>query len=336
MDQPFVSTMANAYCSDNDLPIVRNEEFQNYFNEVMLNLKKDNYDLYDLLHEFNRGKQQSLIYSFLDNYREEKGEIEENQDELLQEELTAGVMMLGAIMVWLGTMMWRASPSSFFQTILNWYKDSPWAMPFRDVSNLFGLSTLFKVAFDKYGESYSDRYKVAKIVLQDNYNNCMQHCGISEPSKMAKIALFRSREKSKSDYKKIPKYMTNEAQEQADCLLPCYLDYATSAFAELSIAYRNCLEKTGESSNMQMGVGGGYNILMKYPVGEVCLPFHDELTKLYDQFNLVLKTVFEKDRRAIQNWLSLLDEKISKAHSGQHLKPMARDMDGKPRYVQMT
>jgi hypothetical protein len=308
--------MVKSYCYDNDF----NNAIllENIAVNTIQYLKENDYEIYNLLHSFSRTKQQDILYRMF----------QEHDENYIEEfDISGGAISL------LGML------TSLFLVLFGQTYGVAVGQRFNDLI----INVRSTIADFIKNKDEDRRIRTIQKIIDSNFDNCRQKCGMSdvpsEQDKMlggnidqTKFVLNKRINPQRSTFEKIFGVEIDPVSEDnAQCLLYCYIGYLTSVFAELLFAYDQCLQKTGERLDFSKGM----DVFSSFPVGESCKYLRDKILDIHEDFNDVLKLFFKQQPRLEQNIINQLDAKIKSVKSGQHVKTniVLPTIEYKPKFV---
>lgn len=284
MDNLFLNEIAESYIIDRELKKNKNEIFD-YLVNTRNYIRENELEIYtEIQYEMDKLKQQQLLYSVLDS-------------QFISEDL--GFTTVGIVSILLFLL------HSVFDNF-----DHVLAKLFSRLLKLHNniRNDLRNSGINKLSKAHAERYQLVEKLLDDSYSNCSKMCGVPNLNNISKEDItnyMRVLFEPNVEYK----FVNPRHEREANCLVSCYLDYITSTIAELTLLYKQCLQKTGEVVSKT-----DVDILKTIaPVGSRCSELRDDANNLRKEFDDFLKYLYKNSPRLYSEWISILSIKIDNA-----------------------
>lgn len=295
MNRSFINLIVESYISDNDLEIEKIDSAAQTIIKFMEDIKENDYELYNFIHEMPKSKQKELIYSVLN----------EGVSDVLRSWDTYGFITFVLAVIW---------AYSYIERGPDWYQ------------GLAGFINRFKLTAAFAKKAITDKWKKADtatdMIITNNYHNCINRCEIS--ARFTKSTIVRSLTKlySESGFDGVRRigFLSREKEflspDQLNCLTTCSLDSITSLIAKYAGLYINCVKK----SDVIYADVKIYNTL---DLGRLpsdissCQELRNNYKELYDNFVYILELLYKGDHRKknaeqeFSKWMSILERKIN-------------------------
>lgn len=287
MDNIFLKDIVESYEIDRNLKNIKDKAF-NYLVNTRKYIKETQVEIYeDIQYNSSKLTQQRLFYSLLDEV-------------MLTEDL--GLVSGGALFL-ASTYILNKLFSSTDQKLQNFFTSL-------QKIHLDIRKSLKDSSVNKSSENYADRYQLVEKILDSRYSNCTKMCGVKDLENASKNDIANYMRVLFSPGEEHPTLMPRHAQE-ANCLISCYLDYITSAIAELNLLYNQCMQKTGEISKDP----GITKVIV--PLGTKCDQLRKDVDDLKSEFNKFLKYLYKNNPRLYSLWTNLLITKLDDAQNNK-------------------
>ena len=287
LDNLFLNDLAESYITDRNLK--NKDEIFNYLVNTRNYIRENELEIYtEIQYEMDKLNQQRLLYSVLDS-------------QFISEDF--GLATIGVVSVLL--FLLHSLFDSFDHTLAKLFSS------LQKIHN--GIRTDLKNSdFNKLSKQHAERYQIVEKMLDDSYSNCSKMCGVPNLNNISKENVtnyMRALFEPNTEYK----FLNPRHEREANCLVSCYLDYITSAIAELTLLYKQCLQKTGESvpkSDVDI-------LKIIAPVGSKCSELRKDVNDLRGEFDDFLKHLYKNNPRLYSEWVSILNSKIDNAMSNK-------------------
>lgn len=150
--------------------------------------------------------------------------------------------------------------------------------------------------------------KVKRAILDTNFDYCAKKCANVVDWK--NLSSFISLALSKNS----DTLHTAKAEEQAKCLIDCYLNHIIEQTTYVITNYTDCLRNTGQFGSMD--VQAGFSILLRRPVSDACTDYYKYLKELEGEFNEAIDYLFRNYPQEKQTWINKFNNSISVKASG--------------------
>jgi len=299
MDRPFISKMCEAYYNDFELHkehIWQNKdsailELNNFIYQEIDIVKFTNIPLYEEVFKLGRDQQYRIIYNLLDDYINEKYELDTKKIE--EEAFTA----IGTVGGFVGGFLGGAIDtiisvvSGAFTTVTSAF-GIPIGMFIIMVAIFFGIKHITFVkakaavllndaftAMRDFVRRVTVSSRLENSIIFSNLEACGSRCGIRNFKDIHRFTTFSLRGMDLSE----------EARVQAKCLFGCFIESIHKLVEVCGKAYINCLKNSGDKMNLNELTA--VNVLLKPPSSSQCNIFYLQLKKFDREFREAIDTL---------------------------------------------
>jgi len=325
VDYEYINTICEAYFNDKQLykyDIFKSIDdgviiLQNEMKSIVQNLRLEDVDLYYDLQSHDKLDQQKIMYILLDSYMigEFPELIEEGFFEFLGTTADVAVDFLGtattSIFKGMSTYVGLAFIPIGITFAIIFFKGLT-----RFKHSIFKLIHSMVIGLADIISKFTVSGKVKHAILNTHLEKCASKCGLGTKNPWKEISRFTTFA-IKSD---LP--VTDKAQEQAECLINCYLGYIISQIKTVAESYVNCLKSTNEFP----GDSNVMSLLEIKPMGDQCKIFYDTLRKVEKEFQDTVNYIFDNNPRERQDWANKFNSAIlesMKVNQRQSFKPQS-------------
>lgn len=335
MDRPFITKICEAYYNDFELykehiwinKDIAVSEFSSYIIQEMDNAKFMNFPLYESVFKFSRDQQYHIIYNLLDQYLNEKYEIDNNKinPEIINEE-----GLVGGTLGFLGSVVGggvdvltsalaglAATTTSIFGVTIGTF--ILLALIFFGIKHITYAKAKAAALLHHSAESLAKFVKritnisrLENTIIFSNLEVCGHRCGIRNFKDIDKFTTFALRGIK----------LTSNSVKQSECLYNCFIDMIHKLVEVTTKQYVTCLKNSGDKIGLVELTS--INVLLKPPSASHCKIFYDQLKTFDDDFTEaidVLSTNQETKDKLISDYHKVLDAALKGDDSSRFNKP---------------
>ena len=333
MDYEYINVICEAYF--NDRQIYKYDIFksiddgvitlQNEMKAIVQNLRLEDLDLYYDLQSHDKLDQQKIMYMLLDSYMisEFPELIEEGVFGWLGDKVDAIPEVLTNASVEL--FKFSSSPLGLIGTLIGVVLAVSYFKGLTKTKHLL-VKTLHDIVLKLTHiiEKVTVNGRVKNAILNTHLEKCAGKCGLGTQNpwrEMSKMTTFAIKSR-------LP--VTEEAREQAECFIECYLNYILEQIKTVAESYMNCLKATGELPSEL----SSFSLLQRKPMGEECQVFYKPLKEIEKEFEEAVGYIFDENPRERQNWMNKFNSALLetlKVNQRQSFKPQQSFKSQPPR-----
>ena len=323
MDYEYINTICEAYFNDRQLykyDIFKSMDngiitLQNEMKGIVQNLRLEDVGLYYDLQSHDKLDQQKIMYMLLDSYMivEFPELIEEGPLEFLgmAGDVAADFFGTATTSLFKGATTWAGATIALagFIFAIIFFKGLT-----RFKHSSFKLICDMVIGLTDIISKWTIGGRVKHAILNTHLGKCAGKCGLGTRNPWKEMSKFTTLAIKSS----LP--VTDEAQEQAECLIDCYLGYIISQIKTVAESYVNCLKSTNEFP----GDLNAISLLEIKPMGEQCWIFYETLKKVEKEFEDAIAYIFDSNPRERQDWRNKFNNAIlesMKVNQRQSFKP---------------
>lgn len=287
MDVRFLTEICEAYLVDNDIYSLKDKKQINIIRDNITNnvlsmvkeLRESDLELYTMIYDQGKIKQQQIIKQYLD--------LTYGDEQTINESV---LLIAGAGIGILATALYAGKHLS--KTVMS-------------IVHSIGS------AFESIGKSIMLQGREAKFryaIIQKNAQDCYKKCGI-DPDDIVPTSYFAVR--------KDPVFFaTPKGVKQGTCLRECYVEFAIKSMGLLMQAYFACLKKTGSFSDVENATGDDLiKVISGLKLGTACNEYYKEIKNGFDNFYSLLDFVYMDDDSKKQDANSRLKSELIQKRS---------------------
>ena len=295
MDRPFIIKMCDAYYNDFELykehiwenKDVAVSEFSNYIIQEIDSIKFSNIPLYESIFELSRTHQYHIIYNLLDQYLNEKYEIDNTEinSTLVNEDILATTFgTIGAAIGGVGDILTSivsgtalATTSIFGVTLGSLIILALLFFGIKHISYAKAKAAVLLShaanSLAKFVDQVTLRSRLENSIIFANLEVCGHRCGIQNFRNLDRFTTFVLHGVK----------LTEKSEKQYICLYGCFLKTIFSLVETTAIAYVNCLKNSGDK--LGLIELNAINVLLKPPSSSNCKVYYTQLTEFDKEFN---------------------------------------------------
>jgi len=328
MDRPFITKICEAYYTDFELykehiwlnKDVAISEFSSYIIQEMDNIKFVNFPLYESVFEFSRDHQYHIIYNLLDQYLNEKYEIDNVKinPPIINEGIfgdvigAAGSTFGGALDIINSVLLGAAATvTSIFGVTIGVFVLM--ALVFFGIKHITYAKAKAAVLLNhaaeslaKFVERFTNTSRLENSIIFANLEVCGHRCGIQNFKQLDRFTAFALHGIK----------LTKQSETQFKCLYGCFLGTIHSLVEVSAKAYVNCLKTSGDK--LGLTELNSINVLLKPPSSSHCKAYYIQLLEFDKEFRAAIDELSENQSdkdKYISDYHKVLDNAL-KGDSG--------------------
>lgn len=287
MDVQFIKKMCESYYNDFELSKTNfwktsNDcilDLNNTITNTIQGLKTEDIELYETLFKFDRQFQYYIIYNLLEDHISNNFKDDSNSDMIAEIEIFSLTAFTTALVMAAAAMIGTPIITSAMNTAMT------------------GLAKV-NDSIHKKIKSLTNKHKVFGAIIRTDQEQCLKKCGIDGEKGINRWTLVYSLTGSS---------MNTQSQNQAVCLISCYLTTSCEYAETLASSYRQCLVSTGHDPNDIDSLSSVLNI----PADYQCKVFHDLLISHGKEFNNVVEVCFPNSLSERNSYLKAYEASIN-------------------------